>query len=91
MFDDKSRYARLETYTVTDRRGRTVTVVPAPPAPAQTLLGIHVRRQGQRLDHLAARYLDDPAGFWRIAEQNDVMLAEMLAEAPEIEIPAKGR
>lgn len=91
MFDKKSRYAKLETYTVPDRRGRTVAVVPAPDAPEQTLLGIHALRQGQRLDHLANKYLNDPAGFWRIGEMNDVMLAEALAEAQEIDIPRKKR
>ena len=91
MFDAKSRYAQLATYTVTDRRGREVAVVPVPEAPEQALLGIHALRQGQRLDHLAHKYLHDPAGFWRIAEMNDVMLAEALAEAPEIDIPRKKR
>lgn len=91
MFDSKSRYAKAETYAVTDARGRAVTVVATPPPPGQTLLGIHRLRQGERLDLLAAKYLDDPAGFWRIAEQNDVMLPEALTEAPEIEIPVKAR
>lgn len=87
MFDEKSRYAKAETYLVADARGRAVEVVAVPPAPAEGLLGVHVLRQGERLDHLAARYFDDPAGFWRIAERNDAMLPEALAEAPEIEIP----
>ena len=91
MFESKSRYAKLSTYTVPDRRGRQVAVVPVPPAPGDPLLGIHVLRQGERIDHLATRYLGDPAGFWRIAERNNVMLAEALAEAREIEIPVKGR
>jgi len=43
------------------------------------------------MDLLAAKYLDDPAGFWRIAEQNDVMLPEALTEKREIEIPTKKR
>lgn len=89
MFDEKSRYARLETYAVVDRRGRVVEVVPVPPAPGEGLLGIHALRQGERLDHLAAKYLGDPAGFWRVAERNDAMLPEALTEAPEIEIPRK--
>jgi hypothetical protein len=89
MFDDKSRYAKLPTYRVTDRRGREIEVVPPAPAPAQPLLGIHVLRQGERLDHLAAKYLGDPAGYWRIAERNGVMLPEALTEAREIEIPGK--
>ena len=80
MFDAKSRYAKLPTYTVEDRRGRTVAVVPAAEAPAQTQLGLHAHKQGERTDHLSARYLDDPAGYWRIAEQNDVMLPDALLE-----------
>lgn len=81
MFDSKSRYAQLERYTVVDHRGRQVEVVPVPPAPEQPLLGVHVLRQGERLDHLAAAYLEDPTGYWRIAERNDVMLPEAVLEA----------
>lgn len=89
MFDAKSRYASLTTYVVIDRRGRVVSVVPAAGAPEQRLLGIHAHKQGERIDHLAWRYLDDQAGFWRIAECNDAMLPEALAEALEISIPDK--
>lgn len=91
MFDPKSRYANAETYVVTDANGREVTVVAPPPPPEQTLLGIHLLKQGERPDLLAAKYLNDPAGYWRIAEQNDVMLPEALTEMPEIEIPVKAR
>ena len=87
MFDPNSRYLNLPQYTVLDARGRTVSVVPTPPHPEQTLMGYHILRQGERLDHLASRYLSDPAGFWRIAELNDVMLAEDLTEQREIAIP----
>ena len=78
-----------ETYTATDHRGRQVKVVAVPPKPAQDLLGIHTLRQGERLDHLAQRYFNNPAGFWAIAELNDVMLAEALSEKREIDIPVK--
>jgi hypothetical protein len=88
-FDPKSRYAKAEKLDVTDARGRTVKAIVPPPAPKQTLLGIHALRQGERVDLLAAKYLDDPAGYWRIAEQNDVMLPEALTEKREIEIPTK--
>ena len=91
MFDKKSRYANLETYTVTDHRNRKVTVVPVPDAPSESFLGQHLMKQGQRIDHLAHKYLDDPAGFWRICELNDVMLPESLTEAQEIAIPRKRR
>ena len=89
MFDPNSRYLTLTPYSVPDARGRTVAVVPPADAPQQTLLGIHVLLQGQRLDHLAALYTTDPAGFWRIAEQNGVILPEALTEAPQIQIPVK--
>ena len=66
--------------------GEGLTVVVSPPAPNRLLRGYHLRRQGQRLDHMAYKYLQDPAGFWRICELNDVMQAEMLSEADEIAI-----
>ncbi|PYS73366.1 MAG: hypothetical protein DMF69_04975 [Acidobacteria bacterium] len=91
MFDAKSRYVKAETYVVEDARGRTVLVVAPPPPPDQVLLGIHLLKQGERLDLLAAKYVNDPAGYWRIAEQNDVMLPESLTEAREVEIPVKAR
>ena len=91
MFDKKSRYHGLETYEVADRRGREVPVVPVPPASAEVELGVHLRMQGQRLDHLSHRYLGDPAGFWRIAELNGAMLPESLSEAREIRIPRRSK
>jgi hypothetical protein len=89
MFEDQSRYKDKETYAVRDRRGRTVRVVSVPEAPRQSLLGFHLLKQGQRMDHLAYRYLNDGAGFWRIAEANEAMLPESLSEQPEIAIPNK--
>lgn len=89
MFDKKSRYVDLTTCKVTDHRGRTVAVVSVPEAPEEVSIGLHIMQQGQRLDHLAQKYLDDPAGFWRICELSDVMLPEALTEAQEIEIPDK--
>jgi hypothetical protein len=91
MFNTKSRYAKTETYTVTDDRGRQVTVVGVPPKLEAPLLGIHALREGERLDHLAHKYLNDADGFWAIAERNDVMLPESLTEQREIEIPVKQR
>jgi hypothetical protein len=89
MFDAKSRYAKLVPYVVTDHRGRQVTVVPVPPAPRQAMLGTHLLREGERVDHLAHQYLDNPTGFWRIAELNGAMLPEVLSEQREIAIPTR--
>jgi len=91
VFDDKSRYAKEPTYQVPDRYGRDVAVVGARAPQMQTLLGIHVRRQGQRLDHIAAKYLRDATGFWRLCDMGDVMHPQTLAEAQEIPIPGGRR
>lgn len=87
MFSDKSRYKDITTYESTDSRGRIVKIVAVPKAPNKTILGIHALKQGQRIDHLAAKYTNDEAGFWRIAEANDAMTAEALTEKAEIAIP----
>lgn len=88
IFNKKSRYAQnAEIYEVTDHRGRRVAAIAVPPKPEQTVRGEHILREGQRLDHLAFYYLNDPAGFWRIAELNDAMLPDALAEVEVIKIP----
>lgn len=89
LFDPKSRYAGLPGMIVRDRRGRLVEAVPPAPAPDQSLRGRHLRRQGERPDHLAALYLNDPTAFWRLAEMNDAMTAEVLSELSAIDIPVK--
>lgn len=88
MFDPTSRYYGLPTTQVTDHRGRTVQVVAVPDAPDQQLRGEHLRRQGQRLDHLAAFYLRNPHGYWRIAELAEVIHPEALSEAVSLPIPS---
>ena len=91
IFDSKSRYVRYAQITqATDRRGRLVSCLTPAVIPEQAELGSHRLRQGQRLDHLADHYLDNPDGFWRIAEINDAMTAESALDTSLIRIPAKG-
>jgi hypothetical protein len=87
MFNNKSRYLKQGQYIVKDSRGRNTIVVISPDAPQQGFLGTHLLKQGQRVDHLAAKYNNDPTGFWRICELNDAMLPETLTEQKEIAIP----
>ena len=88
IFDEKSRYVlNAELYEVQDRRGRTVIALTVPTPPVQTLLGEHLRKEGQRLDHIANFYLKDPNGFWRLAEENGAMLPDALAEVDTLRIP----
>lgn len=91
MFIQGSRYYKTETYNVTDTRGREVQVVVPAADPGDALMGTHLRKEGQRLDHLAHQYAREATAFWRICEINDVMLADALTEADEIHIPLKGR
>jgi hypothetical protein len=91
VFDPKSRYVLYAgTTTATDRRGRTVLCLTPGEFTARNRLGLHHLRQGQRLDHLAAHYLDDPAAFWRIADHNDAMTAEAALDTQLVGIPVKG-
>lgn len=88
VFDAKSRYAKnASLYEVRDRLGRKVISLTVADKPVQTLLGEHLKREGQRLDHLANFYLKDPNGFWRIAELNEAMLPDALAEVETLKIP----
>ena len=89
MLDKLSRYKSLQSSYTTDKRGRTVIVTPSAPDPKEESMGTHLRKQGQRIDHLAYRYLNNGAGYWRICELNDVMLPEALTEARDIAIPKK--
>jgi hypothetical protein len=89
-FDKKSRYVlNATTYVTADRRGRAVTALTPAERPAQAHLGDHRRKDGQRLDHLANFYLQDPFGFWRIAEHNDAVLPDALADVDSVRIPRK--
>jgi hypothetical protein len=88
VFDSKSRYVKFaSTYQTVDRRGRTVIAVGPAAVPSAVTLGVHRRKQGQRLDHLAAFYLQDANAFWRIATLNGVMLPEALSEIDRLDIP----
>jgi hypothetical protein len=91
-FDAKSRYIKFATvYEATDRRGRTVQALTPAVPPAQPKLGEHLRKQGQRLDHLANHYLADPNGYWRLAEMNAALLPDAVLQQDAIKIPGKTR
>jgi hypothetical protein len=84
-FPPTSRYSGIATTTLTSADGRTVVYLtrrflPSPDSFA--LLQMHVVTQGERLDNIAAQYLDDPQAFWRIADANGAMRPEELTETP---------
>lgn len=90
VFDPKSRYVKHSQVTIaTDRRGRELSCLTPAVVPPQTELGKHRLKQDQRLDHLANHYLNDPAGFWRVAELNDAMTAEAALDTALVKIPTR--
>jgi hypothetical protein len=88
MFQSNSRYFKLTTYTVTLPDGRVVTATRLPLPQPLPLAGFHRRTQGDRLDLLAARYLNDPTLFWRLCDANNDPVPDALAARPLIGIPA---
>jgi hypothetical protein len=93
VFDRLSRYVKpaLVPYEATDLRGRKVLALPTPEPPTEFSVGRHVKKQQQRLDHLAAAYLKDANGFWRIAVVNGAVYPDALLERELLEIPAPNR
>jgi hypothetical protein len=88
MFDKSSRYYTCEiaALTVTDPNGTRREVRYArrrfiPQDDEMSVVLEHSFAQGERLDSIAARYLGDPAQFWRICDANGVMCAEELEVA----------
>jgi hypothetical protein len=79
LFASNSRYWGIDTETLTQADGTTVSYikrrfVPQPDRLAQ--LQQHVVVQGDRLDILAAQYLGDPTLFWRICDANGALRPE---------------
>jgi hypothetical protein len=93
VFDRLSRYVKpaLVPYEVTDLRGRKVLALPTPEPPVEFSVGRHVKKQNERLDHLAAAYLKDANGFWRLAVVNGAVLPDALLERELLEIPTPNR
>jgi hypothetical protein len=93
VFDRKSRYVKppLEAYSVIDRRGREVKALPMIEPPKQISIGEFVKKQGQRLDHLANSLVADPNGYWRIAELNGKLVPDALEEVERLSIPGTTR
>ena len=82
-FPITSRYYGVEIAEVEAPDGRKIVYlrrrfVPAPER-FETLFE-HTVTQGERLDQIAARYLDDPEQFWRICDANGVLDPDELTE-----------
>jgi hypothetical protein len=82
-FPITSRYHSIETATFEGTDGRSIVYLRRRflPDPDQfALLQEHRVAAGERPDHLAARYLNDPEQFWRLADANGVMNPDELTD-----------
>jgi hypothetical protein len=89
VFESNSRYAAVEdaTMTVTDPDGRPRLVTYkrrrfVPPAADMTTVVEHTVAEGERLDHITARYVGDPTQFWRLCDANEVLRPTELTDEP---------
>ena len=83
VFFKGSRYERVEDHETEDAQGRLVRykkvrfIADEPEA----RMG-HVVIQGERLDHIAHSYYQDPERFWRICDANRTMWPDELVARP---------
>jgi nucleoid-associated protein YgaU len=84
MNDLSSRFSGAPTYTIGAATGQVKEIFcPRPPASAPAAL-THQVSAGDRLDLIAARYLGDPALFYRIVDANPSLRPEELLEVGRI-------
>lgn len=90
LFPPTSRYCGIPTSTIVLPDGNMEVFLQRrflPPL-GQTRSLRHLVAQGERLDHIAYKYLSDPEQFWRIADANTKMDADKLLTAgSRIRIP----
>jgi len=76
MFDSNSRYYTIETSFITTSTGREVAYKRRrflPQAPSANPVTEHTVKQGERLDHITARYLGESELFWQLCDVNNAM------------------
>ena len=83
MFPETSRYFNILPAELTEASGRKIVYLRRrflPPGGAPLVLAEHSVAEGERLDHITARYLGDPEQFWQLCDANNAMHPEVLTE-----------
>ncbi len=91
MFAQGSRYAAAGTSALTAPGGGQIAVLIPPLPTTPVVTGYHQRRDGERLDLIAAQYLTDATATWRLFDTNNSMVPDALGARSFIGIPAAGR
>lgn len=90
MFFPGSRYEKSRIAQITADDGSVVSFAAAP-RPRQDAAGqVHRLIDGQRLDHIAAHYLNDATAFWRLCDAANAIAPDALAAHPSVPIPTGG-
>jgi hypothetical protein len=87
VFFPGSRYSSMIPYTVTLADGSTVRATRLPAPGIQAVLGYYRRKQGDRLDQLAGRFLADATEFWHLCDANGSMAPDALAARDLVGVP----
>jgi hypothetical protein len=82
-FPANSRYNKTPLASLTMPDGAEVAYLRrrfVPPPENFALLQEHTVTEGERLDHIAAKYLGDPEQFWRLCDANGAIRPDELIE-----------
>jgi hypothetical protein len=90
MFFKGSRYEKAPTVIIPRKDGTQIVAVRPLQRAAPTVALVHPRHEGERLDHIAARFLSDATTFWRLCDASNAMSAEALGAHKTIPVPKRG-
>lgn len=85
QFPASSRYYHIEIVQFVASDGRTIAYLKrrfVPPPENFATLQEHRVIEGERLDHLAARYLGDSEQYWKICDANTAFIPSDLTDTP---------
>ncbi len=85
-----SRYEKTGAIVLTRPDGSRVSALRTPLPQQAFVKGYFRRSEGQRLDLIANRFLNDATGFWRLCDANNVMVPDALAKRDLVGIPLAG-
>ena len=86
MFSPLSRYRTLPDVVTTDAKGRTRASKALRLLPSVSGTFQHTVEDGDRLDHVAYKYYQQPTKWWRISDANPVFLSpqELFGKEPRV-------
>ena len=86
MFSSFSRYRKLPDVVTTDAKGRTLASKALRLLPSVSGAFQHTVEDGDRLDHVAFKYYQQPTKWWRINDANPEFFSpqELLGKEPVV-------